>query len=134
MKSLILISLLFSAGAAQAAKTSKAEVEKFMQEYVRQVAKKDVAKIPSEEGFKPALEDDSDEFGGCTSCKLVLREPVKMKEYDEDEENAPEEDVFEVHMDIFKSGNLLARRSGCYMVMKKNDHLVLKEYQYECTE
>lgn len=136
---LILILIpVFTSSAYAAKKTMKADVEKFVQDYVVKVAKKDLTgKIATADAFQAAIEDDSEDFEDCAkgSCKVVLREPVKTKEYDEDDEDAPEEDMFEVHMDVYKSGDLLARRSGCYMVMKNKDgKLVMQDYQYDCTE
>ncbi len=133
----VLILVLGSTGPALAAKkTSKADVEDFVRSYVNGVVKNDLSQIAVDEKFKSALEDDSHELAECakSSCKPVLRTPVKIKEYDEDEEDAPEEEMFEVHMDIYKSGKVHARRSGCYMVMKKSDHFVMREYQYDCAE
>lgn len=119
-----------------AKKTSKEDVEKFVRTYVGLAARNEVAKIPMDESFKPAIEDDSLDFAACAEdgCKPVLRFPVKIREYDEDEEDAPEEEIFEVHMDVYKSGKIHARRSGCYMVMKKEGRLMMREYQYDCTE
>lgn len=134
---LLILIPVFTSPTYAAKKAIKAEVEKFVQDYVAKVAKKELpGKIATAESFKDVIEDDSEDFQDCakSSCKVVLREPVKMKEYDEDDEDAPEEDMFEVHMDVYKSGDLLARRSGCYMVMNKAGQLVMQEYQYECTE
>lgn len=126
--SLILIIAFSITPAYGAKKADRAAVESFVQEYVSKVAKKDLAAV---------FEEDAEEFESCaqSSCKAVLRKPVAIKVYDEDDEDAPEEEMFEVHMDVFKSGDLLARRSGCYMVMKTAaDHLVMKQYQYDCAE
>ncbi len=133
---LILIPVFTAVPAQGAKKAIKADVEKFMQNYVGHVAKKDLAKLTVAESFKEVIEDDATDFEDCAkdSCKVVLREPVKIKEYDEDEEDAPEEDMFEVHMDVYKSGDLVARRSGCYMIMRKDNKFIMQEYQYECTE
>lgn len=133
----ILISILGITSASWGAKkTSKEDVEDFVESYVRHAARNDLAKIPMDEAFKPSVEDDSLDFAACAKdgCKPVLRFPIKIREYDEDEEDAPEDEVFEVHMDVYKSGRIHARRSGCYMVMKKDGRLVMHEYHYDCTE
>ncbi len=134
---IVLILILGGTGPAWAAKkTSKADVEDFVRAYVNGVAKNDLSRVNLDENFKAALEDDTVDLAECarSSCKPVLRVPVKIKEYDEEEEDAPEEEMFEVHMDIYKAGKIHARRSGCYMVMKKDDRFVMREYQYDCAE
>ncbi len=135
--SIFLILVLGATAQAWAAKkTRSSDVEAFVKSYVSGVAKNDLSQIPMDEKFKSSLEDDTLDFADCAkaSCKPVFRQPVSIKEYDEDEEDAPEEEVFEVHMDIVKSGKVHARRSGCYMVMKKDDRFVMREYLYDCAE
>lgn len=125
MGRLLIISLSLILGMPSAfAAVDKAPVEAFVKDYVVQVAK----------GKTTGLEDDGEEFSECakSSCKVVFRRPVTLTNEDEEDENAPE--VFEAQMDVYKSGQIFVRRSGCYVIQRKDGHLTLTDYKYECAE
>lgn len=125
MARLLILSISLILGIPQAfAAVEKASVETFIKDYVVQVAK----------GKLTGLEDDSEEFADCakSACKVVLRRPVVLTNEDEEDDAAPE--IFEAQIDVFKSGQVFVRRSGCYVLHRKDGHLTVTDYKYECSE
>lgn len=114
---------------ASALSTDRKSIETLMSDYVRQVSHGDKGSLKIDESFQDRWDDDADELKVCEkeSCKVKFRKPI-ADTGDEDTE------IYEVQLDIVHSGDVLARRSGCYVVVKEGDVFRLHDYKYECAE
>lgn len=100
-----------------------------MSTYVRQAARGEKGSLKFDPGFSDRWDEDVEELSACksTRCSMRLRSPVAVAD---DEES----DLFEVQMDVVHGSDVIARRSGCYVVQKDEGQWQIRDYKYECTE
>ena len=128
MKRIALLFVFFISGSICSGKVaSKNSLKSFMQNYIDLIGEKRVGKIPASKNFKDFLRMDLKDFSICRgkgSCKVsIIDSPMFYKTEGKEEVH--------VFIDVRRNNEVVATRSGCY-ILSKQKNMVLEGYLLDC--